>query len=246
VTREMPVQAAAVVAEDVWKTLGSARVLRGVFLSVAPGSASAILGPNGSGKSTLLAVLAALLRPSRGRVHIHGEDLFVEPAARSMIGFVAHEPMLYGRLSALENLHLFASLYGLRNPRARAEQACDLVGLRRLHDPLYRLSRGLQQRAALARAIVHTPQVLLLDEPNTGLDPEGRNRLRVILDAVRARGGTVIIATHGPEEALLLADHGYVLTGGRLGDPLPLGGLNTEAVQAWYLARVASVPLAVP
>jgi len=225
-----------VVAEDIWKTFGSARVLRGVSLSVAPGSASAILGPNGSGKSTLLGVLAALLRPSRGRVHVYGEDPFVEPAARSMIGFVAHEPMLYGRLSALENLHLFASLYGLRNPRARAEEACDLVGLRRLHDPVHRLSRGLQQRAALARAIVHTPQLLLLDEPMTGLDPEGRDRLRRILDTVRAQGGTVIMATHSPEEALLFADHGFVLTEGRLGDPLPFRGLDAEALQAWYLA----------
>ncbi len=230
------------VAEDVWKAFGSARVLRGVSLSVAPGSASAILGPNGSGKSTLLGVLAALLRPSRGRVHVYGEDPFVEPAARSMIGFVAHEPMLYGRLSALENLHLFASLYGLRNPRARAEEACDLVGLRRPHDPVHRLSRGLQQRAALARAIVHTPQLLLLDEPMTGLDPEGRDRLRRILDTVRAQGGTVIMATHSPEEALLFADHGFVLTEGRLGDPLPLRGLDAEALQAWYLAGVASMP----
>ncbi len=238
-------QAAAVSAEDVWKTFGSASILRGVSLSVAPGSASAILGPNGSGKSTLLGVLAALLRPSRGRVYVHGEDPFAEPAVRTMIGFVAHEPMLYGRLSALENLQLFASLYGLRNPRARAEEACDLIGLRRLHDPVHRLSRGLQQRAALARAIVHTPQLLLLDEPLTALDPEGRERLRAILHTVRARAGTIIMATHSPDEALLLAERGYVLTGGRLGDPLPLGGLNAEALQSWYLAGVAAVPRAV-
>lgn len=229
-------QAAAVVADDVWKAFGSARVLRGVSLSVAPGSAVAILGPNGSGKSTLLGVLAALLRPSRGRVRIHGEDPFTEPAARLMIGFVAHEPMLYGRLTALENLHLFASLYGLQDPRARAEEACDLIGLRRRHDPIHRLSRGLQQRAALARAIVHAPQVLLLDEALTGLDPEARDRLREFLQTFRRRGGTVIMATHSPAEALLVADHGYVLTGGRLGEPRPLGGLTAEALQTWYLA----------
>jgi ABC-type multidrug transport system ATPase subunit len=232
----MAVLAAAVVAEDIWKTFGPVRALRGASLSVAPGGAVAILGPNGSGKSTLLGALAAVVRPSRGRVRIHGEDPFVEPEARRMIGFVAHEPMLYGRLSALENLRFFASLYGLRDPRARAEEACDLIGLRRRHDPVHRLSRGLQQRAALARAIVHAPRVLLLDEALTGLDPEGRDRLRELLRTFRAQGSTVIMATHSPAEALLVADHGYVLTGGRLGEPRPLGGLTVEALQAWYLA----------
>lgn len=234
----MTVQAAAVVAEDVWKAFGPAHVLRGISLSVAPGGAVAILGPNGSGKSTLLSVLATVFRPSRGRVRIHGEDPFSEPAARGMIGFVAHEPMLYGQLSALENLQLYASLYGLRDARARAVEACDVVGLRHRHTPVHRLSRGLQQRAALARAIVHTPQVLLLDESLTGLDPEARDRLCAFLQAFRARGGTVIMATHSPGEALLVADHGYVLTGGRLGDRRPLGGLDAEALQAWYQAAV--------
>jgi ABC-type multidrug transport system ATPase subunit len=243
----MEVQAAAVDAENIWKAFGSARVLRGVSLSVPAGSAVAILGPNGSGKSTLLGVLAALIRPSRGRVRIHGEDPFTEPAARRVVGFVAHETMLYGRLSALENLRLFASLYGLPDPRARAEKACDLIGLQRRHDPIYRLSRGLEQRAALARAIVHTPQVLLLDEALTGLDPEARDRLRAYLQTFRTRGGTVIMATHSPAEALLVADHAYVLAGGRLGEPRPLSGLTAEAVQAWYLAEIpAGVPSLVP
>ena len=237
----MTVQAPAVVAEDVWKAFGPAPILRGISLSVPPGSAVAILGPNGSGKSTLLGVLATVFRPSRGRVRIYGEDPFSEPAVRGMIGFVAHEPMLYGQMSALENLQLFASLYGLRDARARAVEACDVVGLRHRHAPVHRLSRGLQQRAALARAIVHAPQVLLLDESLTGLDPEARDRLCAFLQGFLARGGTVIMATHSPAEALLVADHGYVLTGGRLGDRRPLGGLDAEALQVWYRAAVPAM-----
>ncbi|HLJ62237.1 MAG TPA: ATP-binding cassette domain-containing protein, partial [bacterium] len=105
----------AVAADDVWRSYGRARVLRGTTLDVPPGGGLAILGPNGAGKSTLLRVLAASLRPSRGRVRIHGHDPWAEPAARGAVGFVGHEPMLYGGLSALENLRLFAALYGVRD-----------------------------------------------------------------------------------------------------------------------------------
>jgi heme ABC exporter ATP-binding subunit CcmA len=243
----MAVPAAAVVAEDIWKTFGQARALRGVSLSVPAGGAAAILGPNGSGKSTLLGVLAALVRPSRGRVRIDGEDPFAEPAARGRIGLVAHEPMLYGRLSAVENLRFFASLYGLRDPQSRAEEACDHVGLRRRYAPIDRLSRGLQQRAALARAIVHSPLVLLLDEPLTGLDPEAQDRLRAFLRTFRARGGSVIMTTHSPSEASVIADTGLILAAGRLGEPRRLDGLGADALQDWYLAGLpAGMHAAVP
>ena len=233
---------AAVVAEDLWKGYGRQRVLRGVQVTVPPGAALAVLGLNGSGKSTLLRVLAAALRPSRGRVLIAGGDLFAHLETRRRIGFVAHEPMLYGGLSVRENLHLLAALYGLPDGRARAEAVCDLLGITRRSDPVRALSRGVQQRAALARALLHRPMALLLDEPMSGLDAEGADRLCEILRGFCRDGGAVILTTHSPAEALSVADTAAVLVGGRLASPRSLEGVRVETVRAWYLDTAASVP----
>jgi ABC-type multidrug transport system ATPase subunit len=229
----------AVHAEDLWKGFGRRRVLRGLGLTVAPGQALAILGPNGSGKSTLLRVLAAILRPSQGRVRICGEDPFGVPGVRGRIGFVAHEPMLYGGLTVRENLHLLAGLYGLPDGRARAEEVCDLLAIARRVEPIRGLSRGIQQRAALARALLHRPRVLLLDEPFTGLDPEGADGLSGILRGFCRDGGAVILSTHSPAEALGSAGQAAVLAGGRLGPARGLGGMQVDAVRAWYLDAAA-------
>lgn len=226
-----------VVAADVWRAFNRESVLRGVDIAVSPGSGIAILGPNGSGKSTLLRVLAALLRPHRGQVLIGGEDPWRSPAARRRVGFVAHEPMLFGGLSVLENLRLFATLYDLPDGRARAEAACEQLDISRRRDPVRSLSRGMQQRAALARAIVHRPRVLLLDEATTGLDPAAAQGFYGFLAGFRAGGGTVVMTTHSPAEALRVTDRAYVLTQGRLGDARPLAGMNADAVQAWYRAE---------
>lgn len=239
----------AISAEDVWRTLGRERVLRGVRVAVPPGGGVAILGPNGAGKSTLLRILAAVLRPQRGSVRVFGDDPWTSPEARRKIGFVGHEPMLYGGLSPLENLRLFASLCGLPDGRARADAVCDLLGIPHRHDPVRTLSRGMQQRAALARAIVHRPQALLLDEALTGLDPEAARRLYEFLTEFRAAGGAVVLTTHSPAEALRIADRAHVLAGGRLSEAHPLAGLDADAVEAWYrtaaltgTARTADLP----
>ncbi len=235
-------QPPAVLAEDVWRTLGRERVLRGACVAVPPCGGVAILGPNGAGKSTLLRVLAAVLRPQRGRVRIFGEDPWTSPGARRKIGFVGHEPMLYGGLSTLENLRLFASLYGLPDGPARTAAVCDLLAIRRRHDPVRTLSRGMQQRAALARAIVHRPQVLLLDEALTGLDPEAARCLDEFLGEFRATGGALVLTTHSPAEALRLCDRAHVLAGGRLSDARQLAGLDAEAVEGWYRTAALSGP----
>jgi ABC-type multidrug transport system ATPase subunit len=224
----------AVAAVDVWRAFQRERVLTGVRVEIPRGCGVAILGPNGAGKSTFLRVCAGALRPQRGWVRIYGEDLWRVPAARGRIGFVGHEPMLYGGLTVLENLRLFASLYDLPDGAARADEVCTLLDIRRRHDPVRNLSRGLQQRAALARAIAHRPEVLLLDEPLTGLDPDAAHRLCEFLEGFRARGGTVVAATHSPAEALRIADRAYVLTGGRLSEVRILDGMTADAVQAWY------------
>jgi len=221
-------------ATDIWKTFRRRPVLRGAGIAVEAGSAVAIFGPNGSGKSTLLRILAALLRPSRGVVRIAGEDPWVSPDVRRKIGFVSHEPMLYGGLSTLENLRVIACLYGLSDWRERGIAACDVVGLRRSHDPVRSLSRGLVQRAALARAIVHDPMILVLDEALVGLDPESTDRISEFLQRFRARGGAVVLATHDPSEALRIADEMVVLREGRLSAPCSLAGLDADAVASWY------------
>jgi len=233
----------ALQADDVARSYGRERVLRGVTLAVPPGGGVAILGSNGAGKSTLLRVLAAGLRPLRGRVRVHGLDPWTDPEARRAIGFVGHEPMLYGGLSAVENLRLFAALYGVRDIRERVAWACDLVGLSRPDDPVRSLSRGLVQRAAVARALVHRPSVLLLDEALVGLDPGAAARLTAFLLEFRRQGGAVVLTTHHPAEALRIADVAYVLAGGRLTTPLGLGGVDAGALEAWYGAAARAVPL---
>ncbi|HLW59689.1 MAG TPA: ABC transporter ATP-binding protein [bacterium] len=229
----------AVLAEDLWRGYGRTRVLRGVNVAVPPHAALAVLGPNGSGKSTLLRVLAAALRPARGRVLIAGSDLFAIPEERRRVGLVTHEPMLYGGLSVLENLHLLATLYGLPDGRDRAREVCDLLGIARRADPVRGLSRGVQQRAALARAVLHRPAVLLLDEPFSGLDPEGIAGVTGILGDFCRGGGALILTTHSPAEALSVAASAAVLIGGRLTPLRSIGGMPVEAVRAWYLDAVA-------
>ncbi len=224
----------AVSAEDLWRSYGRKPVLRGVSLAVPPGQSLAILGPNGSGKSTLLRVLGAALRPQRGRIWICGEDPFADPLPRRMIGFVGHEPMLYGGLSVIENLRLLATLYGLPDGGARAASVCDLLRIDRPMTPVRRLSRGVQQRAALARALLHRPTVLLLDEPFTGLDPEGADDLRRILREFSRGRGATILTTHSPAEAISVADVAAVLAGGRITAPRLLAGMDAATLRTWY------------
>jgi ABC-type multidrug transport system ATPase subunit len=231
----------AVSAVDLWRGYGWTPVLRGVSLAVSPGQSLAILGPNGSGKSTLLRVMSAALRPQRGRIRIFGEDPFADLLPRRMIGFVGHEPMLYGGLSVMENLGLLATLYDLSDGGARVTNVCQLLGIDRSSAPVRRLSRGLQQRAALARALLHRPSVLLLDEPFTGLDPEGADALRSILQEFSRSGGATVLTTHSPAEAIRVADAAAVLAGGRLTPPRRLAGTDPATLRAWYAVAAGGV-----
>ena len=224
----------AIAAEDLWRSYGRERVLRGVSLAMPAGRSLAILGPNGSGKSTLLRVLGAVVHPRRGRVSIYGDDPFTNPSARRRIGFVGHEPMLYGGLSVIENLRLLAILYGLSDGLERAAQVCALLGIDRPTALVRSLSRGSQQRAALARALLHRPTVLLLDEPFTGLDLGGTDGLCRILREFCRDGGAVLMTTHSAAEALRAADDAAVLAGGRLTAMRALTDMDPEALRSWY------------
>lgn len=234
----MAVATVAISADELWYTYGRHRVLRGVGLAVAAGRGLAVLGPNGSGKSTLLRVLAALSRATAGRIRVYGRDPHADPSVRRTIGFVGHEPMLYRGLSVTENLHLLAAMYDLADAPERAARLCQLFRIDRPGALVRTLSRGMQQRAALARALLHRPMVLLLDEPFTGLDPDGADDLCRILDQFRREGGALVVTAHSEAEALRVADEAAVLAAGRLTVSRALRDVTAEALRAWY-AEVA-------
>ena len=198
------------------KAFGPKPVLRGVDLDIAPGEFVALMGPNGAGKTTLMRILATLSRPSLGRASVAGFPL---PAAaehvRRRLGVVLHHPLLYGDLSAEENLRFYARMYGLKNPEARMTQVLEQVGLAaRRREPVRTFSRGMQQRLAIARAVLHDPEVMLFDEPYTGLDQAASDMLDGVLREAAARGRTVLMTTHDLLRGLALADRVLVLARG--------------------------------
>jgi ABC-type multidrug transport system ATPase subunit len=208
---------AAIETRALTKRFGMLTVVDAVDLRLAPGSKTALLGANGAGKTTLLGLLSTLIAPSDGEAWISGEPLARPSAAlRRRVGVLAHLPMLYEELSALENLTFFARLYAVRDAGPRIEQMLRTVGLwRRRDEPTHVFSRGQHQRLALARALLHAPDVLLLDEPETGLDVEGVALLDELV--LTAPGLTVLAATHREDhigawaEAVVRLDRGRVV-----------------------------------
>ena len=213
-------------------------VLRDIDLALAPGEALAVAGPNGAGKTTLLRLLAGLLRPTAGDVLIHGRSLRNDHAARRSIGFLSHHSLLYDDLTVLENLAFAARLYGLDRPTETARAALEAAGLSaRAGDSPARLSRGLLQRAALARALLHRPSVLLLDEPFTALDEPSAAGLRETLRGILAEGGAMVLVTHHPVEVWDVATRAAVLVAGRWRSDEPVSG-TAEAFTSRYQAMV--------
>jgi heme exporter protein A len=202
------------------RRFGAVVALADATLTVGAGEALLILGPNGAGKSTLLRLAAGLTRPTSGQVLVDGIDLRGTKAgrARAAIGFLGHRSFLYEHLTAKENLELYARLYGVAGDTgALAERWLEKIGLARAAQRTVRgFSRGMMQRLALARALQHEPRLVLLDEPTTGLDPEGRARLDALLDEQRARGVTLAMISHRAEAALPRADRVLVLSRGRV------------------------------
>jgi heme ABC exporter ATP-binding subunit CcmA len=200
-----------------YKTFGLRVALRDVSLNVARGSVLGLLGPNGSGKTTLLRILSALSSPTRGIVKIGGWELPKEAAAvRARLGVVAHLPLLYEELTAAENLAFYARLYDCES-NGRAPAVLEQVGLaKRAHDPVRTFSRGMVQRLAIARAMLHDPPVLLLDEPYTGLDANGSAMLDGLLKTWRDEGRTVVISIHDIAHAATVCDRAVILRLGQV------------------------------
>ena len=200
------------------KNFGLHPVLRGVDLKVKRGEFLTLVGPNGAGKTTLLRIIATLGRPTAGEVRVGGWSLpKMADKVRPNLGFISHQPLIYGELTAEENLRFFASMYGMSDPSDRIKQILEAVGLYgRRNDPAGAFSRGMQQRLAIARAILHQPEVMLLDEPYTGLDQSAAAMLDDVLQSVATAGRTVVMTTHNLERGLAFGDRFFILHRGRL------------------------------
>jgi heme ABC exporter ATP-binding subunit CcmA len=209
-------QNAALEIGGVSKYYGDFPALRKIELNIEAGSTVALLGRNGAGKTTLLRIMAGLSKASEGSVRIAGADVRRE-STRRRIGVLGHGISLYDELSATENLVLFAKLYGLAEPEKQALAWLERTGLGRVREGLVReFSRGMRQRLAVARAFIHEPEVLLLDEPFTALDDRAIAVLQSLLGDAHALGRTIVISTHQLKEALELATHVALIQRGQL------------------------------
>lgn len=206
----------AVAVDGVWKFYGDYPALRDVRLAAEPGNCLALIGRNGAGKTTLLRIVAGFSRPGRGQIRIFGTEPR-ETATRRQMGFIGHGISVYDELSAYENLVLFGKLYGLDDPHRSAMEWLERTGLGRVRNGLVReFSRGMRQRLAVARAFLHNPGVLLLDEPFTALDDRAIAVLQGLLREALAAGKTIVMSTHQLREALELASHVALLTRGQV------------------------------
>ena len=216
-------------AEDVSRHFGRRRAVSRVTFRATRGMILGLLGPNGAGKSTLLAMLATLMKPSSGAIRYGTLDPTAGPALRARIGVLGHDLFLYPELTARENLAFFAGLYGIVDSDARARAALERAGLdMRRDDPVASFSRGMRQRVALERALIHEPRLALLDEPFTGLDDASTGALLARLRALRDTGAIVILATHDLDLAEGLLDRALFLRDGRIVETLAApGGLRS-------------------
>ena len=200
------------------KSFGSKVALRGVDLDVAEGESLTLVGPNGAGKTTFIRILATLTRPSKGSVRVAGRDITRQgPEIRRHIGLVSHQTFLYGDLSAEENLRFYGRMYDVPELESSTRSLLQRVGLEhRSLDLVRTFSRGMQQRLSIARALLHDPALLLLDEPYTGLDQRAMEMLREVLTDLAGKSRTIVMTTHNLELGLEICDRVAILVNGRI------------------------------
>lgn len=225
-----------VIVKKLVKRFGIKAVLRGLDFEAHKGEFVAILGPNGAGKTTFLRILASLSRPTFGELSVAGYRLPVQAAAvRARIGVVTHLPLLYDDLTAEENLRFFGHIYDVRNINSRISEILEMVGLSHRRQDLVRaFSRGMQQRLAIGRAILHEPEVMLLDEPHTGLDQDACDMLDALLGDVAARGRTVIMTSHDLARVENLASRFDVLSHGIISSSIARTDLGKRNLLDFY------------
>ncbi len=207
-----------VVVQGLEKRFGSVAVLRGLNLSIRRGEVVSIFGPNGAGKTTLLRILANLTLPDAGTIRVYGHDTADSPEfVRAITGVVLHHPLLYGDLTVRENLLFVARMFRIPDAERRVEWTAERMQMQsRLDDRVRTLSHGLQKRAAIARALLHSPKLLLLDEPEAGLDQRALALLDGVLSEFRSAGGTAVITTHALERGLAVSDRIAIIGRGRV------------------------------
>jgi heme ABC exporter ATP-binding subunit CcmA len=237
--------AAFVQARDLDFRFGQRRILQGLSLTLQRGEALVLFGPNGAGKTTLLRLLATLIQPSRGEAFLDGISLSRKSdraRVRRRIGFLSHHSMLYERLTARDNLRFYARMYGVEDPERRCRELFAQVELQgREDDPVEEYSRGMQQRLALARALVHDPDLVLLDEPFSGLDPRATQRLGDLLAELARRGKAVLFTSHDLESGLSMAHRVAILWGGTLAYEAGREGLSLNTLTHAYASLAGRV-----
>ncbi len=217
--RYQPFAAPMLTIRDIRKSFGQTTAVGGLSLDIAAGEVFGLLGPNGAGKSTTIAITTGLLAPDSGSVDILGLGSPADPRVRMHLGLAPQEITLYGELTARENLMFFARLYGIASPRARVDELLAQVELdTRANDRVATFSGGMKRRLNLAAAIVHDPQLVLLDEPTAGVDPQSRNRILELVRTLAAAGKTIVYTTHYMEEAAKLCDRVGIVDHGRMLD----------------------------
>lgn len=226
-------------ASGLRRAFGAQRAVDGVDLALGEGACLALFGPNGAGKTTLLRLLAGLARPTAGVARI-GDVALPAAAARARVGLVSHRTMLYDALTARENVRFAADLHGLPAPAEATARVLEALQVAARADvPVRALSRGLRQRVAIARAVVHAPDVILCDEPYTGLDEVGAAALTALLRARQAAGAALVVVTHHLQEGLALATDVAVMRGGRFVHRAPRAEVDPAAFAATYRELVA-------
>lgn len=237
-----PLDTSRLEAEGLSRSFGAHRAVDAVSFGLEAGQVLTLLGPNGAGKTTLLRLLSGALRPTDGVVRLGGEALDTRsPEWQSRVGVLSHQGFLYGHLTARENLSFYADLYDLDDAEARVEAGLAAVELAsRAGDEVRTFSRGMRQRLALARTLLHDPDVVLLDEPYTGLDAQAAAVLRGVLEALRDGRRSVVLVTHNLTEGLELADRVAIQVRGRWVVDLPASDFEVGSIHDRYRAAVES------
>ena len=234
----------AIEVRGLHKGFGEWPVLRGLDLTVGWGEFLVVFGANGVGKTTLLKVLSSQARADSGEVRVGGIDMKRDSASiRRLIGVVAHRGFLYEDMSCRENLSFFGRMYGLRNSQQRVGELLGLVGLgARGNQRVRTFSNGMQKRLSIARAIIHEPSVLLLDEPEAGLDQEALDILSALLETWKGDGRTVVMTTHNLEKGLAWGDRVAILSGGKIAFEESRRSLDVEGFRGTYRQYVEATP----
>ncbi len=227
-------------AEGLRKSFGNFEALRGIDLNIGKGEFFTLFGPNGAGKTTFIKLLATLVKPTSGTLTVSGHDTKKEAdKVRKVTGVISHDPYLYENLSAFENIKFFGTLYEVRDIDRRARDVIDQVGLgKRMHDLVRNFSRGMKQRLAVARAIVHEPSILLLDEPYTGLDQHGARVFADMLTLLKSNNRTILMTTHNIDEGLGLSDRVGILTAGRMVYEAARNEVDKAGFKELYISKV--------